>query len=220
MANVLPIKQQATAKNATENELAIIQGGFGTDYMVLSERGVFRASKAYSCLVQPMLGDKVLISNISGNEHYILAIIERPETNNMTLAFPGDVALEAKVGAINLVATEQISLTSASKTQLTSSEIGVTTAKMNIQANECSVMGDKAVSQWREVNSFSSAMNLVTERLTQRIKNSFKTVEGLDQQTSLNFLQTIGKTLSIRSRDAVITARKDVKIDGERIHMG
>ena len=63
-------------------------------------------------------------------------------------------------------------------------------------------------------------MNLVTDRLTQRIKNSFKTVEGLDQQTSLNFLQTIGKTLSIRSRDAVITARKDVKIDGERIHMG
>ena len=219
MANVLPINQQATAKNVTQNELATIQGGFGNDYMVLSERGVFRANKAYSCLVQPLPGDKVLISS-NGNEHYVLAIIERPETNNMTLAFPGDVALEAKVGAINLISSEQISLTSASKTQLTSSEIGVTTAKMNIQANECSVMGDKAVSRWREINAFSSAMNLVTERLTQRIKNSFKTVEGLDQQTSLNFLQTIGKTLSIRSRDAVITARKDVKIDGERIHMG
>jgi len=219
MANVLPINQQATAKNVTQNELATIQGGFGNDYMVLSERGVFRANKAYSCLVQPLPGDKVLISS-NGNEHYILAIIERTDTHNMTLAFPGDVALEAKVGAINLISSEQISLTSASKTQLTSSEIGVTTAKMNIQANECSVMGDKAVSRWREINVFSSAMNLVTERLTQRIKNSFKTVEGLDQQTSLNFLQTIGKTLSIRSRDAVITARKDVKIDGERIHMG
>jgi hypothetical protein len=219
MANVLPIHQQVTKKNVTHNELAIIQGGFANDYMVMSEQGVFRASKAYSCLVQPLPGDKVLISS-SGNEHYVLAIIERLDTNNMTLAFPGDVKLEAKVGAINLISSEQISLTSASKTQLTSTEIGVTTAKMNIQATECSVIGDKALSRWREVNSFSQAMNLVTERLTQRIKNSFKTVEGLDQQTSLNFLQTIGKTLSIRSRDAVITARKDVKIDGERIHMG
>ena len=216
MANVLPIHQKATV---TENELATIQGGFANDYMVLSERGVFRANKAYSCLVQPIPGDKVLITNIA-DQHYILAIIERPNVNDMTISFPGDVAFEATSGAMKLTASEQMSLTSAKKIQSTSTEIGINTATMKVQANECSVMGDKAVSQWREVNSFSSAMNLVTEHLTQRIKNSFKTVEGLDQQTSLNFLQTIGKTLSIRSRDAVITARKDVKIDGERIHMG
>jgi hypothetical protein len=30
----------------------------------------------------------------------------------------------------------------------------------------------------------------------------------------------VEKVLSIRSRDAVVTARKDLKLDGERIHMG
>jgi hypothetical protein len=216
MANVLPIHQKETR---TENEIATIQGGFANDYMVLSERGVFRANTVYSCLVQPIPGDKVLIANIA-DEHYILAIIERPDTNNMTLSFPGDVDFETMSGALKLTSGKQMSLTSAKKIQYTSTEIGINTASMKVQANECSVIGDKALSQWREVNSFSSVMNLVTEHLTQRIKNSFKTVDGLEQQSSLNFLQTIGKTLSIRSRDAVITARKDVKIDGERIHMG
>lgn len=201
-----------------QTEIAVVQGGFGKDFMVLYSQGCVRAKLAFSCLVTPEPGDKVLVS--TGNDLYILAIIERPNNEDMKLQFPADVSLVAKHGKINLSGREGIDITSPSQTNLTTNKLAINSLNTSIISNELSVRGDKVVSQWREVNSISKAFNFITDCLTQRMKNSFKTVDGVDQQTSLNFMQTIKKTLSIRSRDALITARKDVKIDGERIHMG
>ena len=214
MAKVLP-----QHNNVSQTEMAIVQGGFGRDFMVLCERGVMRATLAFSCLVIPEAGDKVLINN-SGKENHILAIIERPQNNDMKLSFPGNVAFEAKSGDINLTTAQQLNMSSAKKMQLTTTQLAITSIDAKVRSENFSISGDKVTSHWREVNSISSAMNLIVERLSQRIKNSFRLVDGVDQQKSQNYMQTVEKTLSIRSRDAVITARKDVKIDGERIHMG
>ena len=215
MTNVLPISTSAI--NVTE--VAIVQGGFGRDFMVSSDRGVVHATVAFSCLVLPEPGDRVLLNN-NNKENHILAIIERPNGQDMTLKFPANVGLEAKAGNINLVTNENLLLTSANKTQIVSSELAVTTVKANIKATELSVSGEKVLSQWREVNSVSEAFNFVADRFVQRVKNSFKSVEGVDQINSKNYVQNVAETASIRSKNAVITARKDMKSDGERIHMG
>lgn len=215
MATVLPINQGTTG----HTETATVQGGFGTEFMVHSGNGVVRASVAFSCLVTPEPGDVVLLS-CHGGQNHILSILQRPEQQDMTLAFPANVKMQAKAGNVELTSVNKLALTGAEQTQITSSELDVKAMNTQIYSEQMSVVGDKASSQWREVNSIVGAFSLIAERVTQKLKNSFKMVEGVDQQTSQNLLQTIGKTLSIRSRDAVITARKDVKIDGERIHMG
>lgn len=205
--------------SAGHTEIAIVQGGFGRDFMVHSERGVLRATLAFSCLVTPEAGDRVLI-NACLNESHIIAIIERKHANDMKLAFPGNVAMEAKAGDINLTTANKISLTSAQSTQISSATLAVNVLNANVRAEKLSISGDSVTSQWRDVTSISDAMNLIVERMSQRFKNSFKQVEGVEQKNSQNYLQNVNQTLSVRSRDAVITARKDVKIDGERIHMG
>lgn len=215
MATILPINQDMTG----HTEIATVQGGFGTEFMVHSGNGVIRASVAFSCLVTPEAGDLVLLSCHGGHNH-ILSILQRPEQQDMTLAFPASVKMQAKSGDLELTSANKLALTAAEQTQITSSEVDVKAVNTKIYSEQMSVVGDKAFTQWREVNSIATAFSLIADRVTQKLKNSFKMVEGVDQQTSQNLLQTIGKTLSIRSRDAVITARKDVKIDGERIHMG
>jgi hypothetical protein len=138
----------------------------------------------------------------------------------MKLAFPGNVAFQAKEGSIDLLTSQRLSLTSAQAIKVTSAEFSMNSLKMNVHSEEATVSGGKATSQWREVTSIATSFNLIVDSLTQRLKNSFKMVQGVDQQSSQNLLQTIGKTFSVRARDTVIIARKDVKIDGERIHMG
>jgi len=200
-------------------EIATVQGGFGRDFMVHSERGVLRATLAFSCLVTPETGDRVLI-NASAKESHIIAIIDRKHANDMKLAFPGNVAMESKSGHINLTAAKKINLTSAQSTQISSAKFTLNALDANVRAEKLSISGDSVTSQWRDVTSISDAMNLIVERMSQRFKNCFKQVEGVEQKSSHNYLQNVNQTLSVRSRDAVITARKDVKIDGERIHMG
>lgn len=219
-------KELMQSANVGHTEIATVQGGFGQDFMVHSERGVLRAKVAFSCLVTPEAGDRVLVNvsssmtNGQKNESHIIAIIERQHANNMKLAFPGDVAMEAKAGNINLTAAKQVNLTSAESTKISSAELAVNVLDANVRAEKLSISGDSVTSQWRDVTSISDAMNLIVERMSQRFKNSFKQVEGVEQKNSKNYLQNVNQTLSVRSRDAVITARKDVKIDGERIHMG
>lgn len=214
MANVLPIYD-----SSQHSELAIVQSGFGRDFMVQSNAGVYRASLAFSCLVTPLQGDNVLV-NVGAKQRHILAIIERPNENDMALSFPGNVAFEAKSGEIKLISARSISLTSAEKVQLTSAELGINNVNTQLHTSTLSVKGDAVVSQWREITSISDVANYIINQLTQRIKNSFKKVEGVDQQSSQNYIQSVEKTMTVRSRDSVITARKDMKIDGERIHMG
>lgn len=200
-------------------ETAVVQGGFGREYMVHGSNGVMRATLAFSCLVTPEAGDKVLI-NCAAKESHILAIIERPQSNKMKLGFPGDVSMESSTGDIKLTAAKELTLTSAQEARIASAKVSMSALQTNIHSDKMSVSGDSISSQWREVTSVSDAMNLIVGNLTQRLKNCFKRVEGVEQKASQNYLQNIDKTLSIRSRDAVVTARKDVKIDGERIHMG
>lgn len=215
MNNVLPITQT----NEQGSEIATVQGGFNREFMVQSNRGVFKAKQAFSCLVTPEAGDKVLVNQCQ-QQSYIIAIVERPNNNDATVAFAGNAKLEAPNGDIQLTSSGTINLTSAQQTQITTSELTLHSVNTKVTSENIAVTGDKLTSHWQQANFITKALNLVTESLTQRIKNSFKTVEGIEQKKSLNYLQSVDKTLSIRSRDSVITARKDVKIDGERIHMG
>jgi hypothetical protein len=170
-------------------------------------------------LVAPQQGDRVLLSR-SHSENHILAIIERPNANDMAIAFPGNVSMTASAGSINIASQHKLALTSAEKTLVTAPVLGISSLKTTLLSKELAVEGDTFTSQWRQVNSIAKVFHLLTDTLTQRIKNSFKVVEGVDQQSSQNHIQTVDKTMTLRSRDAVITARKDMKIDGERIHMG
>lgn len=212
--------QVLTSNNSMgHTELAIVQGGFGREYMVHGAQGVVRATLAFSCLVTPEAGDKVLI-NVAGKENHILAIVERPQSNDMKLGFSGNVSMEAASGDIKLTAAKSVSVVSGEQATIASADLKVSALKTQIHSDKMAVSGDELNSQWREITSVSQAVNMIVDRLTQRLKNCFKRVEGVEQKTSQNYLQTIDKTMSIRSRDAMVTARKDVKIDGERIHMG
>ena len=204
--------------NDTEIEIVTVKGGCEQNFMVLSSLGMLRASIAFSCLVMPKEGDRVLLSR--GNKNHILAIIERPDTNDMAISFPGNVSMQAKSGSINMATQYKLSLTSAQQTQVTTTKLAINSMKTSMVSEELLVKGDKVTSNWRQVNSIAKVFHLLTDTLTQHVKNSFKVVDGVEQLKSLNYVQTVDNTLSIRTRDAVITARKDIKIDGERIHMG
>lgn len=215
MANVIPL----TSNRQGYTETAIVQGSSDKHFIVLTDRGIVSVSVAFSCLVNPEVGDQVLMNSTATDSH-ILAILARPTGDDMDLCFPGNAVLESRLGQINVRAGKGMKLTTAEDIQLTSTALNLTAVDANVYTAHLNISGDKLVSRWREVRTVSEALHMVVDTVTQKIKNSFRTVDGVDQQSSLNFMQTVKKTLSIRSHHAVITARKDMKIDGERIHMG
>jgi len=70
------------------------------------------------------------------------------------------------------------------------------------------------------VTTIAEKIDTVAKTLLQKLKNSIRTIEGVDQTNAQDAITTVRNLYSLRSRQAAILARKDIKIDAERIHMG
>ena len=202
-----------------QSETGVIQGGFGRHFMVQTATGVSRASLAFSCLVVPEPGDKVLLQS-ADHQLYILAILERTQECETRLIAEGDVSLASRDGSVDIRAKSKVSMASADGISLTSRDVGIASLNTQLHSQKLALRGEQMESQWREVRTITDAWHLVADTMTEKLKNAFRKVDGTNQQTSHNHLQQVDETLSMRSKHAVITSRKDMKIDGERIHMG
>ena len=69
------------------------------------------AKVAFSCLVQPEVDDVVLVSGNTHSGFYILSVLERPNSTNMALTFPGNTVLNSSNGSLQLHASETVALT-------------------------------------------------------------------------------------------------------------
>ena len=208
-----------TKVHSNQSETGILQGGFGRNYMVQTGSGVSRASLAFSCLVVPEAGDKVLLQRVD-NQLFILAILERTQQCETRLVAQGDVSLSSTDGSVGIRASQDVSLSSAGRLSVVGKDIDVASLSTLIHSQKLDLKGDRLTSQWREINTIAEAIHLIAGTLTERFKNAFRKVDGTSHQASRNQLQQVDETLSIRSKHAAITSRKDMKIDGERIHMG
>jgi len=57
-------------------------------------------------------------------------------------------------------------------------------------------------------------------RFSQRVKNAYRRVEGMDQLRAQHIDHAADKTMSLRGENTLMTAKQLVKVDGEQIHMG
>ena len=180
----------------------------------------YHATRAFSCMVEPIVNDTVLFSIDTHGLCHILAIIERPDCTDTRLAFPGDVTVAAGKGQLLLNARQGISISSPRSINQTSEKYTLTANKAIFGIESMTAVGAKLVSKFSNVQTIADTVETVATNLLQKLKNSFREIEGLDQSRSRDVINTVKNLYSMRSTQAAILARKDIKVDAERIHMG
>jgi len=198
---------------------AKVKGVSKDSVMIDTGAGVINAQVAFSCLVAPEAGDTVLV-NQSTSDYYILAVLVRPAEQDMTLSFPADVKMKALDGQIDLVATKDINLLTSADTHMLAGNLHMTSGNMDITTG-------KLTSQTREIESHSQSTKIYTDvlttvakRISQKTDILVRWVESVETLNIGNLIQNVRKNYTSHSEQAVITTTKDMRIDGERIHMG
>ncbi len=186
--------------------------------LVQCERGVVNASRAFSCLVRPIVNDKVLLA-FSGHEVFVIAIISR-DSDHTTLDFAGDVELTTKCGKISISANEQIMLSSRGAIHQVSDSNHVVCSTLEFQSEAVSLNAATIQSNSKQSFINSDTMTVTGTNFYQKVEQVVRWVSKLETVNINNWIQNIRNTLSSRSKNAVITAESDMKIDAERIHMG
>ena len=198
---------------------AVVKGVAQQTVMIDTGYGVMNAQTAFSCLVLPIVGDTVLV-NQSANSCHILSVLQREAEQDMTLSYPANVKMTASSGQIDIVASEDINLLSASDTRMVSRNINMSASEMSVNSGKLTAHTTDIEAHSKTLKLYTNMLSIVAKQVTQKTKNLMRWVEGVETLSIGNLIQHIRQNYTSHSHQAVITARKDMRIDGERIHMG
>ncbi|MEE4359813.1 MAG: DUF3540 domain-containing protein [Desulfococcaceae bacterium] len=214
--NIIPFTCPSTE---CKMETAWVKGVSEDAIMIQTDSGVMKAGTAFSCLVLPETGDKVLLSR-SHRECYVLAVLERPLGKDMALHFPASVSMKAEQGQMNMVSGKDMNLISGQKTRMLSAETHISSGEMHINAAKLTARTHEMESHAKQVRFFADAVDSVVKRITQRADTIMRWVEGVETLNIGSLIQNVRRSLTSRSHQAIISAKEDISINGERIHMG
>jgi hypothetical protein len=189
-------------------------------FTVETDRAEVKAAKSVSCLVEPLPGDTVLVSQTASGKCYVLSILEREDQGPTSLVFDGDVDLKAREGRLRLAAQEGIDLVSAKDTSLISAQLSVNSVQGEVSIQHLSFFGNFLQGQIQKIKLIGQACDSFFERVSQRVKRCYRRVEELEQLTAGQLNYRVKKLMSLRGKYSVLTAEEDVRIDGDKILMG
>jgi len=211
-AKVISLVQPERIKsNQTQsiNKSKIILGQFNN--VEIEYNGVpYQAKVSFSCLVQPEINDIVLLAGEPEEGFYILSILERPQSNDMQLNFPGDTFLNS--GTKLTMSSENLSFISK-KTLLKSDS-----AFLNF--NEVAATGNDVNLSFKTIKLFSNVMSTIAKHSVQKFKTLVRHTEESEQVKAGQLTCDVKGMYTLDSNYSILVSKKDTKIDGERIHMG
>lgn len=178
------------------------------------------ARLAASCLLEPESADTVLAAGDPDGRIWVLAVLERAGTGPARLAVEGDLSVQVRRGGFSVAAADGIDLVSARQVKVIGSDLEVRAERGSLFVAEMSWLGRSLSAHLEKVKLLAGALDTVLERITQRVKRSFRVVEELDHLRSGQISWRAEKNLDLRGRNALVIARELVKLDGDQIHLG
>ena len=176
------------------------------------------AARALSCLVEPCLGDRVLVALGSG-ESYVLAVLQR-DAEGVELSAPGNVTVRVADGAFRVAARDGVELASAKDLTLAAARLMVHAAEGNVAVRTLALVGEKLHADLGAVRTVARTVDSLLDRFTQRVKRSYRFVEEVDTLQAETVDQTVRETWHLRARHALTHTEKLVKVDSEQIQLG
>jgi len=179
-----------------------------------------KARVAFSCLVWPEPGDRVLCSRDETGTHYILSIVERPGDQNMTLSFPANATIQTKEGSISMLSGRSVTMAAADKLSFFSGHAIHKSREAVVDFDEVTANGKRLQANFETVCLVSQMVNTMVKNLVERVKNYIRHTEDYDRVNAGQMTRKVDGLYAMDSRHTVMVSKKDTKIDGERIHMG
>jgi hypothetical protein len=200
-------------------EESVVIGGGNENWIVQSSLGTYKAKKAFSCLVCPEIGDKVLSVSLAAGGASILAILERKSSQATRLKFGGDVDFSS-TGSIKMLANERLEVMSGDAMNFDTVELSMRSETSSVSFDRLSVTGNEANQYINKIRVMSKYLETVSETSKQVMKNSFRLVSGLESLTAGEVLQQVKKRFTVQSKQVSMLAEEDAKLNGKRVHLG
>lgn len=183
-----------------------------------TSRGLHKAKKSVSCLIEPLVFDEVLLSFNHNKNTYILAVLERERDVQSDIIFESDVSIKVKNGDLGFVA-QKLDL-KGNDIDLASKNLDIRSLRGKASISDFAFLGRVFRGNINAVKIISKTMSSITERLTQKARQSYRWIEDLELTEAGRLRFSVKDSLFMKGKRSSLIAEKKVKIDGEKIHLG
>ncbi|EAT13257.1 DUF3540 domain-containing protein [Bermanella marisrubri] len=187
---------------ATRDVATVLEQDNTSFALQLDSGQIVSAKAATSCLYQPEERDLVELFFHPAHGYFIVSILSREAHVTGKIQHAHGIEIESPTLALK-----------NNHTRLQSQTVDLQTQDYHQQSKEMRVETDTA-------HYVGETTHVSTGTLMQKIKDSFKFIERLEQVKAQDVIHTIKNAFIQRSKQVDITAKSDVKINGDRIHMG
>lgn len=195
--------------------------GPGGAFVVRSGAVEHGAKRAASCLLEPAVGDRVLAVVLGDGSAWVLAVLERTgDAKAATLSLDGDVALRLASGRLDVVTAGGVGVASSGDVGIVAPAVDVRAVDGRLGIERLAVAGKHLLAEIASVKAVAGVIDGVADRISQRVKRAYRFVEELDRLRAKRLDYHTEKTMQLHGENALMTAEKLVKLDGEHIHMG
>ncbi|MCH9681511.1 MAG: DUF3540 domain-containing protein [Deltaproteobacteria bacterium] len=204
---------------APHQGIAVISRIEGIAWWCHDGRNEYRAERAASCLLEPEVGDRVWTVGEPGQGHYVLAVLQRASNDPAALSVDGDATLAA-TGRLTLTAGQDVHVESGRALTMTADEVGLQARTGRMVLDRCSVVVQSMFASMTKTKLVGRWFESAYERVIQRAERSYRSITQVDHVRSADIDYRADNNAHIRAKNALVTAEKLVKLDGDQVHLG
>ena len=204
----------------------------GEDFAVAdTPLGALSCLRAASCLLRPEPGDLALVAlpgeaspgvhQGAGAKAFILAVLERAEAASpAVLDLQSGARLSSPLGGVHIEAAQGITLSTPAELAATAGNMSFAAGGVRWLAQTFSFLGQALEFVTTRFTETSQERDTQAGTWTQRLGDSFRHVEELDE-TQAGTVRTLARdTAQLHGRVTYVQAEEFVKADGQEVHLG
>jgi hypothetical protein len=177
-----------------------------------------RGKKAAGCLLEPEENDTVLVARNTPEGVFILTVLERGGAASR-IVLPGNATLSAEGGTLRLTG-DSVELAGEKTASLEAPEIRMQGVRGDVSFLNLSLTASVAEAKAGKLSLVASVIDTVSERITQRVRDCFRRVTRMDSTRAGQVSISTENRFDLKADAVSMIAQCEVKIDGDKIHLG
>jgi hypothetical protein len=187
----------------------------GPSIVVENGYGRRTVERAASCLMDPQVGDRVLVVQ-SREEAYVLAVVQSERAGaHMTV----DGVFEVHAQSFVVRSVKHVSL-AGDAVGIAGSSLRMSAASADVLFDKLGYFGSEVISRVGTATLVLDVLESVVDRARQQFRRSYRMIEESEQVDAQRFEVRAREQLTLSARHAFVHAAELVKVMAEQIHMG
>jgi len=213
--NIIPIHSHPASILRTGRVESVISG----DIRISVSGDILMAKKAFSCIIAPEPGDIVLYTADETGKAYVLGIIERPNHQTATLAFPSHTRIDVSRGSLNIHAGGHVTLC-ADELNCLSDRAVHKSREAVVAYDRITATGTEIQASFKTVRLISHLINSIAKQVIHIFQGYIRNTENTDMVKAGRMTRCAKGLYALDSEQTVMKSKKNTIIDGEKILMG